>query len=55
MTCEKPLEELFVNPSVGEASDEVFAMDRCKSRLTEMQSKKYQEEESYYENSKLQS
>ena len=48
LTAEKPLEELFVNPMIGDVTDEVFALDRCKSRLNEMQTKKYMEEPSYY-------
>lgn len=49
ITAEKELLELFENPFVGEATDEVFALERCKSRLTEMQSKKYMEEPSYFD------
>jgi len=48
MTAEKPLEELFINPMIGEVTDEAFALDRCKSRLNEMQTKKYMDEPSYY-------
>jgi len=29
-------------------SDEMFALDRCKSRLAEMQSKHYMDEPAYY-------
>jgi predicted ATPase len=48
MTAEKPLAELFVISQHGEISDEVFALDRCKSRLSEMQTEKYMAEPSYF-------
>jgi protein AFG1 len=48
MTAEKPLSELFIINQHGEVSDEVFALDRCKSRLSEMQTEKYMAEPSYF-------
>ena len=43
---EVPLNEMFVNP-LDELTDEVFALERCKSRLHEMQSQKYLDEASH--------
>lgn len=39
-----------LSPKKGQnAYDEEFALDRCISRIVEMQSKKYLEEESYWQ------
>jgi len=48
MTATGPLHDIFKITFEDGPSDEVFALDRCKSRLIEMQSQHYLEEPSYY-------
>jgi hypothetical protein len=48
VSATKPLVNLFKVSAEDGPSDEMFAMERCKSRLMEMQSHKYMEEPSYY-------
>lgn len=49
MQAATTIENLFHTKGVEATSDELFAVDRCVSRLTEMQSKKYMDETSYFE------
>jgi len=48
VSATKPLLNLFKVSAEDGPSDEMFALERCKSRLMEMQSHKYMEEASYY-------
>jgi len=49
-SSQRDLKNLAPNKGQG-AFDEEFALDRCISRIVEMQSKKYLEEESYWQSS----
>ncbi len=48
ISAEEPLSNLFVITKEDGPSDEMFALDRCKSRLIEMQSMHYRDEPTYY-------
>ena len=48
ISAEKVLAELFEISLEDGPSDEMFALDRCKSRLIEMQSQKYMQEAAYH-------
>lgn len=39
--------DLFTTDDGGEASDEYFALERCKSRIHEMQTQEYLDQEAY--------
>lgn len=48
ISATESLNELFKIDKEDGPSDEMFALDRCKSRLIEMQSKRYMDEPTYY-------
>ena len=48
-TAARDLENLFERSDNAKGFDESFALDRCISRLIEMQSKEYLEKESYFQ------
>ena len=48
ISADKALAELFEISFEDGPSDEMFALDRCKSRLIEMQSHKYMQEAAYH-------
>lgn len=48
ISSSEPLNNLFKISLEDGPSDEMFALDRCKSRLAEMQSKHYMDEPAYY-------
>lgn len=48
-SAERDLMNLFVVKNKEESYDEEFALERCRSRLKEMQSKEYLESPSYFD------
>ncbi|CAD8118461.1 unnamed protein product [Paramecium sonneborni] len=51
-SAERDLMNLFIVKNKGDQYDEEFALERCRSRLKEMQSKEYLETPSYYDQQK---
>ena len=49
ITAQRSIKNLFISSKDIEVTDEIFAIDRCKSRMIEMQSKRYLKESSYYD------
>jgi predicted ATPase len=49
VTAQTDLMSLFVVKTGNESYDEEFALERCRSRLYEMQTKEYINKPSYYE------